>query len=255
VLLASYGAPPTAGRKGTWLAARAPERRRDPQVLTVGLTQLVGSYYAHCWDSARWLWDRRAAGVAEVARWGVEGLDLGRLGSAGRAGPLADFERRRAAPAASAADRAALGILLQDEGRLETACALHGVELAPSARDLLRGRWIAFNALRIGAAWTEALQQALRTAALWRLAPLIADLAARRQATATGRRRPRPVRLRLFALPHQPHVSKTSVMLVGAGDAGSTPRIELEDTAWDDRLPEVLWRRPLELDLRRFGLL
>src|SRR5262249_28379071 len=94
VLLASYGAPPPpAGRRGTWLAARTPERRRDPQVLTVGLTQLVGSYYAHRWDSARWLWDRRAAGAAEAARWGVEGLELERLGLAGRAEQLAHFER------------------------------------------------------------------------------------------------------------------------------------------------------------------
>jgi hypothetical protein len=44
-------------------------------------------------------------------------------------------------------------------------------------------------------------------------------------------------------------------MLVARKMDGTAPALEIEDTGWDYRLPEPSWKWPLEIDLRRFGLL
>jgi hypothetical protein len=41
-------------------------------------------------------------------------------------------------------------------------------------------------------------------------------------------------------------------MLVAGSRDGTEPALDLENTGWDYRLPETLWKRPLEIDFRRF---
>ncbi len=245
VLLATYACTQSQGRdRQMWLAARGPARRRDPQVVTLELTALIGNNHAHRWEHARWLWDERAASANEEARWGVANLDIGRLGLDDRATHLARFERACDRPGARLADRVARCILLQDEGRVDEAMAVFGVELSGSVQNILHGRVIKYQHVE---AWTCALNRELRAAAPWRFEAALKHWAA----TKGGGHK--PLRRRLFALPHQAFQSKASLMLVGERD-GSAPRLEIESTASNFRLPQVEWRRPLDLDLARFGL-
>ena len=81
--------------------------------------------------------------------------------------------------------------------------------------------------------------------------------AAAREARVAEKRSRRwsPPLLRLFWLPHQTQQSKVSVVLVPRGRTDPRPRLDLESSAHNARLPAVAWRRPLELDLLRFNLL
>jgi hypothetical protein len=250
-LLTSYDSDEALGGKRAWLAALAPARRRDGQELRIALRPIARSPYAHTWDAARWLWDRRAEPAPEAERWGVAGLDVGALGLDGRATRLVDLERR-GGNGASDAERVALCILLQDEGRLEEAFALFGISLSAEVTRLIHGSLIPGYIPNLPA-WTAFLRRELRTAAPWLMpAVLMAEVSRR----ATLRSRPKgPPRFRLCALPHQTSVAKVSVMLVARNIDGTEPGLQIENTGWDFRLPEPSWKRPLELDLRRFGLI
>jgi hypothetical protein len=253
-LLARYesAAPRSRDANMPWLAARAPLKRGDAQVVTLSLIEHTGKTNPHLWDLAPWLWDRRAAQTGTEQRWGISCLDPSRLGLTTRAAELAALEVRHANGALSAPERGAYCLLLQDEGRLLEALALFGVELSDDMRSLLEGDWLRFMSEKQKQSWPDALRTLLRLSAPWRFkATLEAELAAR---IARGVKKPRPIKLRIAALPHQAYISKYSLMLVGSGPDGLTPRLEGEATGWDARLADVLWRRPLELDLLRFGL-
>ncbi|MFN8512495.1 MAG: hypothetical protein U0232_07765 [Thermomicrobiales bacterium] len=117
VALASYASSyddPTipSRRSRAWLVARTPERRRDPQVVTLTLDLCVGGDRRHRWNETRWLWDGRVV-ADETTRWGVTGLDPAGLRLEGRAGRIAALRERLASAgeAVQEADRAALCIL------------------------------------------------------------------------------------------------------------------------------------------------
>jgi hypothetical protein len=256
VLLASYESdPPLGPNKQVWLAARTPARRRDPQVVSLALTALVGDYYSHRWGAARWLWDDRSRSAPQVERWGLAELPMADLGfDAWRA-------RTEALQAAiedpdSCSTRAAACILLQDAGRLALALALYDVEIDPEVGRLLRGAPLGYSWRREAEPWARAVQEGLRACAPWRFEPLLRAAATERAQRASGKRarRPEPPRLRLFWLPHQTSVSKGAVILTARDPDGGRPRLELEWSASLSRLPAVAWQRPVELDLARFGL-
>ncbi len=250
-LLASYESEEELGAKQVWLAVLTPGRRRDPQVIRLAVCTLARGPYPHVWEDTRWLWDDRAAGASERERWGVEGLDVSLLGSGDRTARIRDLSGRCAA-GGSLADRVALCILLQDEGRLEEAFALFGIRLADSLLRLIHGLPIAGYLSNKLPSWITFAREQLRSAAPWLMPPVLTAEAERRMAL---RSRPkRPPYFRLCALPHQPTASKMSLMLVAGSRDGTEPALDLEGTGWDYRLPETLWKRPLEIDLRRFGL-
>lgn len=244
ILLASYASSTTQSRgRQMWLVARTPKRRKDEPAITLDIDSLIGENHPHRWDGARWLWDGRAADATEEERWGVANLPVARLGAEERAANLNHMLKACSVPDASHACRVALCILLQDEGRIADAYDVAGVEMAPEVRKLLHGHPISLKELPLLARWTTALQRELRAAAPWRFAAALVG------SEPSGKRKER--RLRLFALPNQVHQSKASLMLAEGDNA---PRLEIEYTASNARLPFPLWRRPLELDLLRFGL-
>jgi hypothetical protein len=251
-LLTSYESEEDIGGKRVWLAALTPERRRDPQVIRLGLRTLAGGPYAHIWDSARWLWDTRAVNAPESERWGVEGLEIDMLGLEDRSERIRDLGYR-VATGGTLAEQVALCILLQDEGRIEEAFALFEITLSEEVVRLLHGLPIAGYLGSKLPSWVAHTREQLRQAAPWLMPAVLTAEAERRM---TLRTKPtRPPYFRLCALPHQSSVAKTSLMLVAGARDGGDPSIELEHTGWDYRLPEPRWKRPLEIDLRRFGLL
>ena len=257
VLLAAYeSATPLSQGRHLWLTAASPARRRDPQVVTLQLAALIGENHTHVWTEAPWLWDARAQDASRARRWGVEDLPLARLGLAGGGGALLDAPVD-AVGTLSEGERAARCIALQDAGRLREALALYEVELDERVGRLLDGLRIKYQAAHEIEPWARATQEALRRAALWRWGPLLRDAAAARErwvAEKRSRRWSAPM-LRLFWLPHQTQQAKAAVMLRARERDGSGPRLELESSANNARLPVVAWQRPLEIDLVRFGLL
>lgn len=257
VLLAAYAsATPLSQGRELWLSATAPARRREPQVVTLELAPLIGENHTHVWAAAPWLWDARAQDAPREARWGVAALPLERLGWDGwQSLPAATNHDLTAA--APAEERAARCILLQDAGRLREALALYDVALDDYVGRLLDGERIRYVAPEELADWARTVQEAVRGAALWRFGPLLRD-AAQGRARWVAEKRSRkwsPPTLRLFWLPHQTQQSKAAVLLRSHERDGSRPRLEMESSASNARLPAVAWERPLEIDLLRFGLL
>jgi hypothetical protein len=59
----------------------------------------------------------------------------------------------------------------------------------------------------------------------------------------------------LFTLPAQYHPLRGSLMLAAGEKQGDPPRLDIEYPDENPRLQHLYWRRPVEIDLRRFGLL
>jgi hypothetical protein len=166
VLLAAYDSDTPLGQgRHLWLAAEAPARRREPQVVTLRLVSAIGENHTHRWAETRWLWDARAREAPCLDRWGVEDLPLARLGWDAWRAELGDT------PAASdraltPAERATRCLWLQDAGRLREALALYEVELAPAVEQLLDGIPLGYQHRQYAEAWARATQEAVRGSAL-----------------------------------------------------------------------------------------
>ncbi len=241
VLLASYESHLSQSRgRQMWLIACAPKRRHDRQVITLTLASLIGMNHAYRWDQARWLWDVRHHPASEEVRWGVSGLALDKLGLDRRVDHIAFFAKCCAQPNPSLADRVSLCLLLQDEGRLEEAFSLFDVELTLDVLKVLYGQPVIDSPsgghYMSKESWAVPMLQALRHAAPWRFA----------SALATGKR------LRLLWFSQQRQQRKASLMLTWANKRMRTPALEIEWTASNKLLAETAWKRPLELDLKRF---
>ncbi len=140
VLLACYEttSPPGRDRK-LCLAALGPQRRSDCQEIRVRLEALIPANQDHCWEQERWRWHAESADTDSDIQWGVpvpvEALAVGALSAAQLAEKV---ETGRA----DAGDKAALAILLQDEGRLVDALELYGVEIDGDLKRLCGGQKI-----------------------------------------------------------------------------------------------------------------
>lgn len=237
VLLTFYEAHISQSRdRQMWLEAYAPKRRRDPQTITLSLASLISVNHAYRWDQTRWQWDVRQRPTSEEARWGVSGLEIDRLGMDQRAEHIAFFAKRCEQADPSLADRVSLCLLLQDEGRIEEAFSLFDIELSLDALKILYGQPITEGHYTSGESWTAPMLHALRYAAPWRFA----------SALATEKR------LRLLWFPHQTQQRKAALMLSWADKQVKTPILEIEWTASNKLLAETAWKRPLDLDLKRF---
>ena len=244
------------GERALWYAAFGPEKRRDPQVIRLGLHWLIGGNHAHRWDRARWLWDPDADRQAgPVERRGVEDLPWEQIGPGERADHLAALEAACAGGRGNRDQRVALTLLLQDAGRIQDALALWQVEIAPEAEDVLDGVSQYHRHGEKAHQWMAVAQAALQQAALWRWSELLREEAGRLEAwrrEKKGRPRKRP-ELRFLLLPGQGTIRRDWLALVPGEKGADTPRVELVSSGSLTRLPETLWRRPPEIDLVRFG--
>jgi hypothetical protein len=254
VLLACYETtmPPGPDRKLS-LAVVGPRRRSDRQELRVGLEALIPVNQEHSWEHERWRWHADSAAADRDIQWGapvpVEALGAGTLSTSQLAKKV---ENGRA----DAGDKAALAILLQEEGRLLDALELYGVEIDRDLKRLCGGQKIYPPACCAYAdeKWVKRFQDWMRACAPWlignstrREAERIANWAAEKK----GRKRRLPV-LKLLIFPGQHHSRKASLILTSADLEGRRPRLEIQATASNARLHESGWKRPLELDLARY---
>jgi hypothetical protein len=240
VLLTRYDAQrPQSQHRQMWLVACTPQRQRDPQVVTLTLASLIGVYHASRWDQARWLWDSRHQAASAEERWGVSGLVLEHLGLAKRAEHLAFYTERCAQAEVSLADRVSLCLLLQDEGRLEEAFALFGIELSLDALKILYKHPLSLHTYNTTKLWFSALREVLTLAAPWRFASL-----------------PASTHHCLCVLPHQLQQRKACLILVTPNkrQKAGTPSLLIEETTSNTFLPHVAWQRSKELDLMRFQI-
>jgi hypothetical protein len=264
VLLGCYDpAAPLKLKKAPWLVARSPLRRSHPQVIALLLDEIDARGFPAQWDATRWRWDRRAAGAGERERWGVERLPL----------PLLDAEERAPRIAGLAGEtseegKAALSLLLLDEGRFAEAFALYGVRVGPALEEALAAHpALAFRELiveghgdmgdayltqasnrgaqQVGGRWREHLRVHLHRVAPWLLARALVPL------TPRGRARPRAQRERLFTLPYGSAARRPAVFLV---EERGELTLELDFSGTNTYLPHPRYMRPIELDLLRFGL-
>ena len=140
-------------------------------------------------------------------------------------------------------------ILRQDAGRFEDALRLFGVGLGDEARDVLAGKPLSVHDYYAVEPWKLTMRRALWESAPWLFRGALRQ--AHEQLLAKRRRRDE-VSLRLFALPHQHHQQKVSLMLVGESSDGAV-RLDIDCTGSNQRLAETLWKRPVEMDLLRLG--
>jgi hypothetical protein len=256
VLLACYEttSPPGRDRK-LCLAALGPQRRSDRQETRVKLEALIPANQDHCWQHERWRWHADSADTNLAIQWGCP-VPVGALA----AGVLsaAQLSEKFSNGSAEAADKAALAILLQDEGRLIEALELYGVEIDGDLKRLCGGQKIYPPACCAYADenWVQQFQGWMRACAPWLLgnatrreAERIAVWAAEKK----SRRRRLPV-LKLLVFPGQHHSRKASLILTSADLEGTRPRLEIQATASNARLHESAWKRPLEIDLARYSL-
>jgi hypothetical protein len=221
-------ATPGGGGRFACLAAIGPERHRDEQDIRVELAALFPVNQTHRWLDRPWMWQA------------VEPPATERLG-------LGD--------GSSEQDRAARSLRLLDEGRIEDALSLYGVTLSDDLHRIPGGQRISPPACcaHADASWTDLLVTTLRQAAPW-LLPGAAPEEASRISRCTGKKpgkRARSWKLAIF--PGQFHARKASLMLAADRD-GRNPRFEIEATATNTRLADTSWKRPIEVDLLRYGV-
>jgi hypothetical protein len=256
VLLASYQttSPPGRDRKLS-LAAVGPQRRSDPQEIRIKLEALIPVNQEYSWERQRWRWHADSVHSDRATQWGapvpVEALAAGTLS------PSQLMEKAQNG-SADASDKAALAILLQDEGRLIDALELYGIEVDRDLKRLCGGQKI-YPPARCAYAdekWVQRLQDWMRACAPWLLtgatqceAERIAGWVAEKKS-----RRPRHPVLKLLIFPGQHHSRKASLILTSTDREGKHARLEIQATASNERLQESAWKRPLEIDLARYQL-
>lgn len=232
VLLGAFrSSEPPARDRDVCLAAIGPERRRDPQVLKIEIVDLIVPNQSHQWDRCRWLWTADAP--PPECMWGTT---------------PGDTEEER---------RAFESLRLLDQGKIEESLSLYGVSLSPDLHRLLGGEEISSPACcsHPDQSWTGMLVRTLREAAPWLLPRAVSDEAERIgvwRSQKKGRPR-RPPELKMVIFPGQFHARKASLMLVGDID-GKNPTFVIEATASNARLHDTAWRRPLAVDMRRYGI-
>jgi hypothetical protein len=64
----------------------------------------------------------------------------------------------------------------------------------------------------------------------------------------------KPAALKLFFLPNQAGASRAALFLGAREDGSGAPRLYVDSTAYEACVPAALWLRPVDLDLRRFGM-
>lgn len=125
-----------------------------------------------------------------------------------------------------------------DEGRWDEALQMSDVRLDDSLRRVLDGLDASYDTRDLTVTWAPRLAEGFAGIGLWRLAD-----------ATTLLRKGRPTRL--FGLGGVNIQRKPGVFL---GIDGGRPRLQLDWSASNERLPWPAWTRPVELDLVRSGI-
>lgn len=133
--------------------------------------------------------------------------------------------------------RADRSTALMEAGRFREGLDLYGVRLSPEVESVVEGRVPWYELRALAGRWQTALCEQLAPVAPWLLA-----------SAATIGRRP----LRVFGLGGQSIARKPGLYLAATSDG---PRLEIHWSASNARLPLVAWRRPIDYDLVRLGLI
>jgi hypothetical protein len=148
---------------------------------------------------------------------------------------------------------AAQVVPLQHEGQFEEAGRIAGVELDGLLLECMRGRRVAHMCTccapldRQLIEWSVMLKKALTTLNFAR----VAGLALRDQVQC--QRSPRKAPIPILPFPLQRHTRKAHLALDLRNP--ERPRLTIDTTGSGNRLPLALWKRPVDIDLLREGLL
>lgn len=227
-MLAVYATTkPLTNRRYVSLAAVGPARRRDAQEIRIELAPLFPVNQTHRWQDRPWMWQRVDVPATELL--GV---------------PTQDNEE--------SPEQTSLRLL--DEGKIEDALALFGVTLSDDLHRLLGGQRILPPACcaHPDAAWTELLVTTLRQSAPWLLARAVPEEVERIRRCTGQKPGARALDWKLAIFPGQFHSRKASLILTADRD-GRNPRFLIEATASNARLADTSWKRPIEVDFRRFS--
>jgi hypothetical protein len=256
VLLAMYETTAAPGKdRDLCLGVVGPARRGDEQYLAVQLIDLIAVNQTHRWERAPWFW--KEVEIPDREFWGAERVQTGNEKGATLAEAPVSAWFGSAFQHTPESEQAAHSLELLENGHIEEALAQFGVKLSPDLHHLLGGERIKPPACcaHPNEAWTSLLVETLRQSAPWLLARAVFDEAERLRKWKS-QKKGRPKRLpylKLAIFPGQFHARKASLMLVGDED-GTNPRLAIEATASNARLPIVAWQRPVAVDFFRRGI-
>lgn len=134
-------------------------------------------------------------------------------------------------------DRAARCVAFLDDGKFGEALTLYGISWSAEVAQVLAGMPLGMHDASLSARWSDAMRRALWELAPWKLRDVTPTL--------------RGDSARLFTLPGQVHIRKASLMLARASEG---PKLQIEYTGTNARLPLVAFTRLLEHDLARLEM-
>ncbi|WP_162907510.1 hypothetical protein [Allorhizocola rhizosphaerae] len=196
-------------KRGPWLAVRA-----DGDSLVIGIEALIGENQDHRWDNLPWLWSTAHRDTPPETRW--------QLPNAEHVRPIVD---------------------LLDQGALTDALTLCGVDVDTRLAALLAGYPISYEYARYTDGWVNRLYEQLPNCAPWRLAAAHRVWEAQRD--PIRRRRPTGEPIVLFGLKG---LNRSAKPVVSLETRDGVPRLIMDWTASNARLPRALWERPVDLD-------
>ncbi|HEX4792313.1 MAG TPA: hypothetical protein VH370_00890 [Humisphaera sp.] len=229
ILLAQLGAPAAPSTvRFMWLYAAGPLRRRDEQVLTLRIADLIPQNAEHRWDAAPWLWQSNVELPAFEAN----------ILSAARGNPSSD----------ATVAQALTCLALLDQGEYPKAFNLYGVQFTEALLKGLMGQGPTprLQDVALRQEWADVLHRQLWETAPWAVAALVEKIRAERFAQPGGKTK--AIESRLFNLPHQTQQRKAGLALVVTRDNSS---LDLTWSASNARVPQIHWKRPLAIDAAR----
>lgn len=258
VILATYdSAEPLSRFRRLALVATSPDRRSDPRLIHLDLESVIPENHQHRWEAARWLWDERAQSTPCSARWGIETIPFDILRQE-RHVAIAHLHGLHQTGNMTDGERAALAILQQDEGKFDEALALYDMSLGTNLWKIIGGETVFFHHCHRPniSTWAQTLQRSMWHCAPWLLRPSLraAANAVEPWHSADRGKQTKVPTFRLYALRGQRDARKTSLMLSAEDRTIQQARFDLEQTGSNRRLPEICWRRPVEIDFLRFGV-
>jgi hypothetical protein len=227
VLLKMYAKISNHGKEqDICLAAIAPDRRGDEQIIRVELTELRAINQTHNWEDAPWLWSDVETPVSE---W---------LGT-------------NRHPKNDENDRAMRSLALLDEGKIEEALGLYGVTLSNNLHQIIGGEWIniPYYSAPTDQNWTDLLVNTLRQSAPWKMPQAVINEERRLYLWASqkkSRQQFAPL-LKIAIFPYQHYSRKTCLMLEGDID-GNNPGLIVDDTGSNSRFHDTAWKRSIWVD-------
>ncbi len=207
--------------RADWIALMSPARRRDAPVLTISVASLISANHRRRWDLAPWLWTSEP--------------------EAEHSGDDAEIVRSC--------------LTLMDAGRFAEAFALCGVEVDTDVYAYLAGdapRRFHLHSRTHTKAWQETTHRFLWESAPWQWEDMLTRLAPTKHEAQIKHYEDAPPFLPLLRLPNQTQLRK--VFFFARRNEAGQPLLFIGAYGGNAIVPEVLWRRPVEMDMGRFGI-